>query len=95
MIAEAEECQQHIINLAMFCMENVLTQFEDNFFSQTTGIITGDNDSVSIANIAMRFIMLFASETLKTCELVKRFIDDIMIIFIGTLQEAETLKNTL
>ena len=55
----------------------------------------GDNDSVSIANIAMRFIMLSASETLQTCELVKRFIDDIMIIFIGTLQEAETLKNTL
>ena len=32
----------------MFCMENVLTQFEDNFYSQTTGIITGDNDSFSI-----------------------------------------------
>ena len=88
-----EECQQLIIDLAMFCMENVLTQFEDNFFSQTTGIITGDNDSVSIANIAMRFIMLSASETLQTCELVKRFIDDIMIIFIGTLQEADTYSG--
>ena len=51
--------------------------------------------SVSIANIAMRFIMLSASETLQTCELVKRLIDDIMIIFIGILQEADTLKNTL
>ena len=93
--SNTDECQKLIIDLAMFCMNNVFTQYGDNFYSQKTGIITGDNDSVSIANIAMRFIMLSASDALEICELVKCFIDDIMIIFIGTLQEAEELKKTL
>lgn len=42
-------------------MENVITQFGNNYYSQKTGIITGDNDSVSIANIAMRYVMKTAA----------------------------------
>ena len=91
----SEKMQELIIDLTMFCMENVLTQFGDSFYSQKQGIITGDNDSVSIANIAMRYVMLSAQQALQFCELAKRFIDDIMLIYFGTLQEAEELKSQL
>ena len=64
-------------------MENVFTKFEDNFYSQTMGIVTGNNYSVSITNISMAFIMPSVLETLQTCELVKRFIYDIMIISLS------------
>ena len=40
----------------------------------------------------MRYVMLTAQEVLQLCELVRRFIDDIMLIFIGTLESAEELK---
>ena len=93
--SHSEKMQELIIDLTMFCMENVLTQFGDSFYSQKQGIITGDNDSVSIANIAMRYVMLTAPQVLQLCELAKRFIDDIMLIFFGTLQEAEELKSQL
>ena len=58
-----------MIDLVMFYMDNVLIQLEDNFYSQTTVIILGDKNSVSMANIAMNFIMLSVLQALKNCEL--------------------------
>ena len=88
----SKEVQRLIIDAAMYCMDNVITQFDCAYYSQKVGIITGDNDSVSIANIAMRYIMLTARETLLLCEIARRFIDDIMMLYIGSLQSAEELK---
>ena len=79
----------------MYCMGNVITQFNNNFYSQVNGIITGGNDSVSIANIAMRYIMLTAQEVLQSCELVRRFIDDMILLYIGSLQSAEDMEKCL
>ena len=39
-------------------LNNNFIQFQDNFYKQKTGIITGDNNSVTIANIALHFIMI-------------------------------------
>ena len=50
----------------------------NKFFKQSTGIVTGDNHSVSIANITLHFILLPIATTLSKAELFKRYIDDIV-----------------
>ena len=87
--------QAIIIQLAMLCMDNVLTQYNECYYSQKTGIVTGDNDSVSLANIAMRYVMKTAHSSLDKCELTRRFIDDIILVFLGSLQTAESIKTDL
>ena len=47
---------------------------------QTNGIITGDTHSVSLANIAMHFVLLPISGTLNKVSIFKHFIDDIVWI---------------
>jgi len=76
-------------------MENVIAQFGNNYYSQKTGIITGDNDSVSVANIAMRYVMKTAEHALSKCHIVKRFIDDIIMHYTGSLESAESIKKVL
>ena len=75
-------------------MENVVSRFDDKFYKRTEGIVTGDNFSVSIANITMRWVTLQAS-LLQHAELAKRFIDDFMIIVRGPLRKAEKIKANL
>ena len=62
--------------LILFTLDNVIARFEDNFFKQTKGIVTGDNHSVSLANIAMHFALKPTADTLQDAELFKRFVDD-------------------
>jgi hypothetical protein len=85
--------QRIIIDLVMYCMENVVTQYGEDYYLQKVGIITGDNNSVSIANIAMRYVMKMACDSLSQCSIVRRFIDDIMMIFMGSLESAENIKR--
>jgi hypothetical protein len=86
-----------ITDLTMFCLENVVVQNGDKFYQQTNGIITGDNHSVSVANIALHHVMLPVAETLRKAVLFKRYIDDIMWISKAeriTNQLQETLSST-
>ena len=53
------------------------------FTNKQTGIITGDNHSVSIANIILHSILLIIAKTIKQSQLFKRFIDDIIWLSIG------------
>ena len=69
-----------LVNLTMYCLNNVVVQNENKFFNQPEGIITGDNDSVSLANLALHFILLPISEKLNQAILFKRYIDDIIWI---------------
>ncbi|MEC8567829.1 MAG: reverse transcriptase domain-containing protein, partial [Pseudomonadota bacterium] len=79
-----------ITELTMFCLENVVVQNGDKLYHQTEGIITGDNHSVSMANIALHHIMLPIHQTLSKAVLFKRYIDDIVWI-----SESEELMDQI
>jgi len=78
----------------MYCLNNVVTRFRDNFYVQKDGIVTGDNHSVSLANIAVHFVILPIARTLKKAELFKRFIDDIIWFSYGE-NATECIENAL
>ena len=67
----------------MLILESVIIQHGQNFYRQSNGIITGDNHSVSLANIAMHFATTPACPTLKKAVIYKRFIDDIFLLLLG------------
>ena len=83
-----------ITNLAIFCLENVIIQHKTNFFTQDSGIITGDNHSVSLANITLHYILYPAANIINQAVLFKRFIDDIIWISHG-LKITKYIKDTL
>jgi len=72
-----------IVDLILYCLNNVVVQHESDFYTQNKGIITGDNHSVSLANITLHFIILPIAETLNKAIIFKRFIDDITWIADG------------
>ena len=74
---------KNIIQLTMFCFDNVVIQHNEQFFKQANGIITGDNHSVSIANITMHYIIWPIAKHLEKNILFKRFIDDIIWLSYG------------
>ena len=47
----------NLIELTMLCLNNVVIQHMNKFFKQPEGIITGDNHSVSLANITLHYII--------------------------------------
>ena len=49
------EAQQIIVELTMTCLNTVILQYLDKFYIQKNGIFTGDNHSVSKANIYMHY----------------------------------------
>ena len=49
-------------------------------YIQKNGIITGDNHSVSLANIAVHYILQPIADVLNEAEPFRRFIDDIIWI---------------
>ena len=57
-----------------------------------TGIITGDNNSVIIANVALHFIMIRVPHISKIL-LLGRFIDDIIFIAKNNEISKEIIKN--
>ena len=70
----------------MFCLDNVIIQHKEQFFKQANGIITGDNHSVSIANITMllgHYVTWPIAKHLEKNILFKRFIDDIIWLSYG------------
>lgn len=64
----------------MFCLDSVLIQHQNDFYKQRSGIVTGDNNSVSLANIAVHYLTKPIATTLQKCEIYKRFIDDIIFL---------------
>ena len=61
------------------------TTYREYFYKQINGIVTGDNNSVSIANIALDHVLLQIVPTLKSTIIIKRYIDD--IIFTSKTKE--------
>jgi len=47
-----------LVDIAIFCLDNVIIQYKEKFFTQSNGIITGDNHSISLPNIALHYVIL-------------------------------------
>nr|CAB3263301.1 uncharacterized protein LOC108950347 [Phallusia mammillata] len=72
-----------LVDFTMYTLDAVVVQYGDALYRQQKGIIAGDNHSVSIANIAMHFIIKSITATLKRAEVFKRYIDDIIWVSSG------------
>ena len=59
-------------------------QHGELFYSQSSGTVTGDNYSVSIANLTLHYALLRAAVVINTAVIFRRFIDDIIWISHGT-----------
>ena len=69
-------------------------QFQDRYLKQGKGVVTGENNSVSLANIALHFIVKDIPEVKNHTNLFQRFIDD--IIYITQNEEHnKAVKNAL
>ena len=84
--------QRYFVELIMLILESVIIQHGQHFYKQSNGIITGDNHSVSLANIAMHFATTPAFPILKKVVIYKRFIDDITFIAIGENSRQNIIK---
>ena len=81
----------------MHTLKNVILKHQDQFCRQSQDFVTGDNHSVSFANITMHFIIQFIASDLKKIALFKRFIEDIIFFSIGnnqTIMVIQCLKAT-
>ena len=87
-----DEQMKIIIKSIMFCLENNYVSFQKELYKNNVGIPTGENFSVSLANIALHYITLRINN-LKNSLIYKRFIDD--IIFICPINETKKIKNQL
>ena len=90
--------QRYFVELIMLTLKSVIIQHGQNFYKQSNRIITCDNHSVSLANIAMHFATTLAFPTLKKAVIYKRFIDDIIFIAIGensTQNIIKAIENSL
>ena len=64
-----------LVNIALFCLDKVIIQYKDSFFTQKKwNSKTGDNHSVSLANIALHYLILPILSTVNQSVLFKRFI---------------------
>ena len=74
-----ENTVNNIVGLCKLALSNNFIVFQEKFYKQKRGIITGDNNSVTIANISLHYIMIRATK-LSSTFLVRRYIDDIIFI---------------
>ena len=64
----------------MFCPNNVFIPYRENFHLQKNDIATGENNLISISNIAMHHIIKAFANILTKANILKRFIDNIIWI---------------
>jgi len=68
------EARKIIVKLNKICLNNVVNQYGDQLCIQKNGIITGDNHSVSLANISVHDITQPIADVLNETELFRRLI---------------------
>jgi len=51
------DAREVILQLNNVCLSNVITQFGNNFYIQGKAIVTGDNHSVTLANITVHYVL--------------------------------------
>ena len=87
---------KYLVQLSEIALLNNFITFQGKYFKQIKGIITGDNNSVAIANISLHYIMMRTTKLNKAL-IVRRFIDDIIVISENEMvatEIIEDLKNT-
>ena len=72
--------QELVVKLCIYCLENVLIEFRERYYKQDSGIPTGENNSVSLANIALHYIIAMIPEISSHTVIFQRYIDDIIYI---------------
>ena len=72
----------------------MVTKYGDQLYIQKNGIITGDNHSVSLVNIAVHYILQPIADVLNEAELFRIFIDDIIWIFASEISN-ERIRQAL
>ena len=81
-----------LIPLIEFILDNAYTKYNGKIFLQKNGIPMGTNAAVSLANIYMGDIDKYISERPR-CLYYRRFIDDLFLIWDGTLDEWYRIAN--
>ena len=81
-----------IIKTIMYCLENNYVKFQNTLYKNNQGIPTGENFSVSLANIALHYITKKV-KNLNFCYIYKRYIDD--IIFLCPANKTILIQNEL
>ena len=85
------ERKKFIIDLIKFNINNGVTHYRSNWFKSIKGIPTGASDSVCLANIYMKWVLIkfFAKYPLYKQFIVSvvRFIDDLFGGWVGTLRQ--------
>ena len=76
----------------MFCLENNNISFKNTLYKNNQGIPTGENFSVSLANIALHFLTKKVN-FLNLCYIYKRHIDDI-IFYVWQTNQTLSKKNS-
>ena len=64
----------------MHCLNSIVIEFQGKYFQQDTGIVTGDNNSVALANIALHFVVKEITGINDLTTMYQRYIDDILYI---------------
>ena len=64
----------------MHCLSNVLLEFDEKIYAQEKGVVTGENNSVAIANITLHFMIKQIPEINQLTFIFKRYIDDMIYI---------------
>ena len=84
-----EDMINYIISLCKINLNNNFLEFQEKYYKHKSGIITADNNSVTIA---LHFIMIRVPQISKTL-LPKRFIDEIFFIADNKEISEETIKS--
>ena len=83
-----------ITKLVLHCLNNVLLEFDGNFYVQERGIVTGENYSVPLANITLHYVVKNIPEINLFCRVFKRYIDDVIFI-TDNRTDGETTKKSM
>ena len=84
----------NLTKLVMFCLDNIIIKFQNKFYTQENGIVTGENNSVSIANLSLHYIIKELPMLNVKTVIFKRFIDDIIYITVDN-PESDDIKTSL
>ena len=55
-------------------------EFQEKIYTQETGVVTGENNSVAIANISLHYVINMIPEIRSNTIMFKRYIDDVIYL---------------
>ena len=93
----SKEFRDWLLQLVKLSLTSAAGMFRDQWYLQIFGIPTGGSLSVQLANIAvhyaMRHVVFEKLEMMKNIVALKRFIDDGVGIFLGSLEELKLWQD--